>query len=353
VPALVTLVVIALALGLGRVLTDLRLTTAASPTPSAPAAQTGSAAATASAKPAAIGVPAGPFVVGTARGGVYSLQPSGVGDRIFDCGGRAVSVLERSPDGQQLFVLCSDSKGSGQGYVWQVGSSPQALPLTLIPNTAAWSPDSRSLALLVPGPCTPSAPTCPSHIVRYEIASGAATTLRDDDVLIENLRWTARGLTYFRPSAPGQGSFVLEGNTWRRIAGDRVVTSASDGRLLLDRELFDATRSRHQVVLLTGTSETVLTAAAISERPLAFDAAGRVIALREEPSGSTAIVAYEGGRAVSVTPGDFGPIATRWNSWLLALTPMNAVAFYSIDATQFASPVRLGEPGTALALRPQ
>lgn len=346
---------------LSAVVSALALAACISPAPlgeRSPSAPTTSAAEVAtpsgrSASPSALSVPSGPFVVGTAQGGVYALQPSGLGERIFDCGKRSVARLERSPDGRRLFVLCSDAAANGEGYVWQSGSQARAIPAALIPYAAAWSPDSRSLALLVPGTCTPTAPVCASRIVSYEIASGTVTTLHNDDVLMENLRWTPGGLTYYRRGSPG-GTFVLEGSTWRRIANDPIVAVAADGRLMLDRAAYDTGRERHAVVLVTGTTETVLTATSDSERGLAFGTAGRVVARREDLIGNSSIVVYEAGRATSITAGEFGANAIEWNSWLIALTYSNTVAFYSLDARQFASTaVRVTEAATAIALRPQ
>lgn len=351
--------VVVAALALGRAVGELRaggpaaasatpvpVYTAASPSPTpSPAAST---------TPSPLVVPSGPLVVGTATGGVFAVGPNGIGDRIFACPGQqAVARVERSPDLRRLFVMCRDASAVGRGHVWEPGAGARAIPLDLIPYASAWSPDGQSLAFLVPGSCAPSAPVCASRVVSYDIRTGQVKTLRDDDVLIENLRWTEAGLTYFRRGTPG-GTFLLEGSTWRRISGDLLVARAPDGRLLLDRTLYEAGRERHLVVVLASGQETVLTGPDLSERALGFLPGGHVAALRESASGQTAIVVYAGGTtAASVSAGDFGPIAIEWNGWLVSLTHSNTLAFYSIDARRFASPsVRLTETATTFGVRP-
>lgn len=355
--ALVTVAVVVIALGSGRLAEDAGpVVPAASPTPVIPsltpsATQQSAAAPSPSPSDPAITVPLGPFAVGTATGGVYELRQSGLGNKIFDCGDRAVVGLGRSPDGSTLLVICSDRNGRAEGNLISSGSAARAVPFVLIPYAFAWSPDSAALALLVPSGCTPTAPVCASRVVRYELLSGRTTELSDDQTLIGNLRWSGRGLSYFRSATPG-GTFLLEGGRWRLIAPDAIRAEAPDGRLLLDRVTYEGGRERHQVVLVSGQGDTVLTPAGSSERPLVFDQRGRAVALREYPTGGTAVVVYAGS-TTSIVPGEMRPEAVLWADWLLAPTDSNAVAFFSLERLAFgAATSRLPQAVTVLGLRP-
>lgn len=191
---------------------------AAASTPSRSAAPTTVASATAF---PSVARPTGLF----GEGAVYALGPSGAGVKVFECPPNgSVTFAERSPDAKRLLVICF-AGADGEGYVLDAGGAPQEIPAAVQARSGAWSPDSMSVAL-VGVTCT--TPYVCSQLLRYDIASRTLSILREDDVLMENLRWTTCGLTYFRERAPG-GTFLLEGSSWRRIGSDRIAASGVNG----------------------------------------------------------------------------------------------------------------------------
>lgn len=338
------------ALVLGRALSDIRTPT--------------SSVATAPAEVATVGPRA--FVVGTREGRVYSLGPSGLGEKVFDCQNRPVARAERSPDGRRLLVICRAANDSGEVYgeafVVEPGSAPRALPIVLLPGEVAWSPDGRTIAVLAHGTgcmagppwlprATPDAPGCRSRVTSYDIASGEGRSLGDEGLSMDNLRWTPRGLTYYRGD-PGAGTFVWDGSAWRPLFADRIAAVALDGRLLLDRVATEGGRARHVAVLLADRAEAVLTPGAASERGLALDQSGRAIALLDEGNGVTAVVVYSSSATRSVTRGEFGIGAVRAGNVLASVGRGNAIAFYQLD-TQRLSSLEIGETPTAIGLGPE
>lgn len=344
------IVIIAAALGTG--LRELRLT------PSTAGNPTNSSGVTTSASEL--------FVIGTAQGDVRIVGPFGLGDRLFDCQGRPVARLERSPDGRSLFVMCRGTNDSGEaygeGFILEPSGPHKAIPLVLLPSESAWAPDGGKVALLAQGTgCqagppwlpqpTPETPGCRARVITYDLASGDGVSLGDEALFIENLHWTSLGLTHFRRGEDG-GTFLWAAGEWRRLLDDRIADVAADGRLLLDRVAPALGGSRHEVVVWADGAETTLTPASLSESALLFDGKGRAVALREEAGRRSSIVIYDQDGGASVASGEFGTVAVEADGLLASIASSNRLVFYYTSDGRFRS-VRVPDSITALGLRPQ
>jgi hypothetical protein len=218
---------------------------------------------------------------------------------------------------------------------------PGSQPVVPRDDVAAWAPDERSIALLQLGKCEPLAPVCSVHVSLWDLASGTTRTIRPDEGLTFNLRWTGAGLSVSLPQGALQGTLVWDGQSWTKYSPHRLwIVDASGNALLVEASTGSI---GGKVWKRTAGQEQLLTVASNVEWPLGLDG-DRSIVSRDAPP-AVGVVTYRPGQAERVVSAPSACLAAQLlDRWLICTNSGTAALAYSLDSNAVAR-----QPITGLA----
>lgn len=210
------------------------------------------------------------------------------------------------------------------------------------------SPDGRQAVFGSLGDCPMPAPTCQTKWVLVDLATDARREILPSAYWLGmEMRWTADGLTYYRPecaeagcAGPADaGTYRWNGAGWTRITPDRLIEVGPDGRMLLERRrsLSDPSSPVSVVERIGETERGLISRPDGSTRPaLGFDGRAALVYLEDDG----VVARFEDGREVRRSPARIGAfLRIRSGDWFVTYQP---AAFGSGVSTLFAYSVTQG-----------
>lgn len=286
------------------------------------------------------------LLVATDRGNLFRARPDGTQSIVATpCPGATALALAPAPDHSRVAAVCATDATRGAIVLVDARSStvtPVAVGVPPRADVVAWSPDSRSLAVLALGACRPEAPVCDVHVSVFDIASGSQKVIRADEPMIGGLLWTRLGLAVYRPVAPGPGTLLWDGSSWSTFSAHQLVLVADDGRALLEEHPASTARGGTVWLRTQNGSETTLTRGGEFEVAAAL-VADRAVTWRDSASGR-AFVVYKGGAQVALAATSLActrPVAHE--DWVFCAGGGRIEAFDVVRAANVPWPGSLGE----------
>lgn len=216
------------------------------------------------------------------------------------------------------------------------------------------SPDGRQVVMGAFGDCPMPAPVCQTKRTLLDLVTGSKVDILPSDYWLHmEMRWTARGLSYFLPECaeagcPGPqkaGTYLWSGSTWTKLSSDRLVaTNGRDHDVLERRRSLSDTEPLVVPVERVGATERVLSSSGGQEVALALADDGRIVTWRPDAAGGFdgVVVTYRDGREVRRSRAHFSYyVFGAAGSWIvtgeLSGAPSWKIYAYSVDQDAVAT----------------